>query len=146
MTGEPCFECGAPADCAHHVVPAAAGGTRTVPLCDRCHELAHDKRVSSRALTLEGLRRRKLRGERTGSVPLGFRLAADGQTLEVDEGEAAAIREARRLRGEGRSLRRVAADLEELGFVARSGRRFEPMQIRRMLDPSEAELLELGEF
>lgn len=36
-----CFECDAPATCEHHVVPRSYGGTRTVPLCDRCHSLVH---------------------------------------------------------------------------------------------------------
>ena len=36
-----CFECGAPATCAHHVIPRSRGGTKTVPLCGGCHGLAH---------------------------------------------------------------------------------------------------------
>jgi hypothetical protein len=36
-----CFECGKQAKENHHVVPEARGGTKTVPLCSRCHNLAH---------------------------------------------------------------------------------------------------------
>jgi len=36
-----CFECGRQATNDHHVVPESRGGKRTVPLCDRCHRLAH---------------------------------------------------------------------------------------------------------
>jgi len=36
-----CFECGKPAVNDHHVVPQSKGGKKTVPLCSRCHQLAH---------------------------------------------------------------------------------------------------------
>jgi hypothetical protein len=42
ITYRPCFECGRPARHNHHVVPQALGGTKTVPLCHRCHGLVHD--------------------------------------------------------------------------------------------------------
>ena len=38
----PCFECGAPSDYHHHVVPRSVGGTKTVPLCARCHGKIHN--------------------------------------------------------------------------------------------------------
>jgi hypothetical protein len=46
-----------------------------------------------------------------GNIPFGSRLAADGQHLEPDAAEQAALQEIRRLRGEGRSLRGIAAAL-----------------------------------
>lgn len=45
--GTQCFECGAPADRKHHVVPFSRGGNRTLPLCAACHRLAHDIRLST---------------------------------------------------------------------------------------------------
>ena len=39
---EPCFECGKPAEHNHHVIPQSKGGTKTVPLCIKCHEKVHD--------------------------------------------------------------------------------------------------------
>ena len=38
-----CFECGAPAEHNHHVVPKVLGGNKTVPLCTKCHGLVHDR-------------------------------------------------------------------------------------------------------
>lgn len=38
---EQCFECGEPSRHEHHVVPRKLGGTKTVPLCRRCHAKAH---------------------------------------------------------------------------------------------------------
>lgn len=37
-----CFECGENADVNHHVIPQSLGGTKTVPLCNKCHSLVHD--------------------------------------------------------------------------------------------------------
>lgn len=55
-----CFECGAPAEHQHHVIPQSRGGTQTVPLCVRCHDLVHD-RAGSRTDTL-GILSREGRG------------------------------------------------------------------------------------
>ncbi len=38
-----CFECSAPAECNHHVVPKSLGGTKTIPLCLICHGIIHCK-------------------------------------------------------------------------------------------------------
>lgn len=36
-----CYECGSAATVQHHVVPVSLGGTRTLPLCRKCHGLVH---------------------------------------------------------------------------------------------------------
>lgn len=37
-----CFECGSAGQChSHHVIPRSKGGTKTIPLCERCHGLVH---------------------------------------------------------------------------------------------------------
>ena len=61
--------------------------------------------------TRDALRHKRSQGHRVGNIPFGSRLAADGQHLEADAAEQAALREIRRLRGEGRSLRGIAAAL-----------------------------------
>jgi hypothetical protein len=59
----PCFECGNPADHEHHVIPRVLGGTKTVPLCEKCHGLIHDRHfVHHRELTKKGLVQAKERG------------------------------------------------------------------------------------
>jgi hypothetical protein len=40
-TTQSCFECGAPAEYNHHVVPRTLGGIHTVPLCAACHSKIH---------------------------------------------------------------------------------------------------------
>lgn len=42
-----CFECGEKADVEHHVIPRSKGGTKTVPLCNKCHSLVHDAKLLS---------------------------------------------------------------------------------------------------
>jgi phage FluMu protein gp41 len=46
-----CFECGAPKEEMHHVVPKSKGGKRTLPLCVDCHGKAHD--TSHRRLMID---------------------------------------------------------------------------------------------
>lgn len=64
-----CFECGKPAQHAHHVVPKSKGGTRTIPLCHDCHALVHDmERMTTAELTKRGLKKAAQEG-RTGGRP-----------------------------------------------------------------------------
>jgi hypothetical protein len=54
-------------------------------------------------------------------VPYGYTLGADGATLIADNGEQEILEATRRLRGDGYSLRRLAARLNEEGRRTRSG-------------------------
>lgn len=68
-----------------------------------------------------------------GAPPYGFRVAADGVQLEPVATEQEVRMEARALRAAGLSFRAVTAQLSAAGARSRSGRPFEPMQIRRMV-------------
>jgi DNA invertase Pin-like site-specific DNA recombinase len=61
--------------------------------------------------TRDALRHKRAQGRRVGNIEFGLRLAADGETLEPDASEQRAVEEIRRLRGEGISLRGIAATL-----------------------------------
>lgn len=136
MTAPTCFECNEPGDIhMHHVVPRSAGGTKTVPLCERCHGLAHSVRMSTSALTKAAMKHKASKGERVGAIPYGFALAADGVSLVEVEAEQAVIADARALRAAGLSLGAVAKRLASRGSVSRSGRVFLRQQIRRMVKP-----------
>jgi hypothetical protein len=39
-----CFECGAPAAHQHPLIPRRLSGTKTVPLCEACHDKVHGRR------------------------------------------------------------------------------------------------------
>lgn len=71
-------------------------------------------------------------GHRTGSIPYGLRVGADGCTLEAHPGEQAIILRARQLRS-GRSLSQISAALEAEGMVSRKGSPFLKPQVQRML-------------
>lgn len=131
----PCFECGAPAEHDHHVIPRSLGGTKTIPLCEKCHAKVHDREcVTIRALIQHAIDQKKARNERIGHVTYGYRLANDGKTLEPEPSEQAVIEEARRLRAEGLTLRAVAAELAASGLTSRNGKVFHPKQVDRMLE------------
>jgi len=86
-----------------------------------------------RMRTREALAVKKSRGERTGGVPYGQRLAADGVHLEPDAGEQEKIRVARELRAGGLSLRAVGRALAGKGMFPRTGHRWHHKTIKAML-------------
>jgi hypothetical protein len=68
MMGQ-CFECNKQTKYIHfhHVVPKCLGGTRTVPLCDKCHGLVHDHNFTHRKnLQKKGIEKAKVDGKYTG--------------------------------------------------------------------------------
>ena len=82
--------------------------------------------------TKAALQHKRSNGERVGSVPYGYRLAADGRALEVEPAEQQAIVLVRELRAEGLSLRAIAARLEAAGCVPRGGARWHPDTVARL--------------
>ena len=129
-----CFECAVPAQHWHHVVPRALGGTKTLPLCEACHGKVHAHDFTNLGrLTRTALAVKKAKGERTGTIPYGYQLAADGKTLEAHEGEQAVVAVIRGLRAEGLALRAIAAELDARGLVSRSGGRWHLTQVVRVL-------------
>jgi site-specific DNA recombinase len=75
----------------------------------------------------------KVRGLYTGGrAPYGYRPGPDGQ-LEQDPGEQAVIGEIRRLRDAGLSYRAIVGELERAGLRNRTGSRFHPNAIGKVL-------------
>jgi hypothetical protein len=136
-----CFECGAPSEHDHHVVPSSRGGTKTVPLCDFCHAKVHDVRLqSTRALTKAALAVKKDRHELTGNAPYGWRVVPDSSPvqLEPDPEEQAAAALARELRARGESLRRIAVSLDARGVKTRGGGQWKAETVRGLIAAPEA--------
>jgi DNA invertase Pin-like site-specific DNA recombinase len=92
---------------------------------------AQYERALIRTRTRAALAVKKARGERTGGVPYGFR--AEGKRLVEDPEEAATVARARELRGQGRSLRQVAAALVAEGRRPRGGGEWAIQTIRRVV-------------
>jgi hypothetical protein len=90
--------------------------------------------MNTRALTKAALAVKKSRGERLGGeLPYGWQLAADGVTLERNEGEQAVVEAVRTLRAEGLSLRAIGTELERRGLMARTGRGWHASQVSRIV-------------
>ena len=133
----PCFECEAPTDHDHHVVPRSLGGTKTVPLCHACHAKAHGLKgttwASHGGLTAAAMARMKAAGLYTGGVvPYGYRVAADG-CLVAEPSEGAMLEAARELHRRGLSLRAIARALAKLGHLPRGGDAWSAATVSRLV-------------
>ena len=90
---------------------------------------AEHERLLIKARTRAALGAKQRRGQRTGNVPLGYALVDDGQRskagnvvgLVVDPAKVATMRLVRQLRGEGRSLREIAGELDQRGIPTPNG-------------------------
>ncbi len=96
------------------------------------------ERALIRARTKAALGAKKARGERAGTVPYGYRLAADGARLEADDAEQGVLAVVRELRAVGMSHRSIVAALAARGLVSRSGGAFGQTQAARMLAGARA--------
>lgn len=95
---------------------------------------AQYERALIRQRTTAALAVLKSKGQRTGSVPFGMRLAADGKMLELDPAEQAVITRARELQAQGASQRAILATLTAEGIRSRAGGKLALSQVQRMLD------------
>jgi DNA invertase Pin-like site-specific DNA recombinase len=91
------------------------------------------ERALIRGRTRSALAAKRAKGERTGEVPYGFRLAADRVRVERDEAEQGVLAVVRELRAAGLSQRAIVAELDVRGVVSRAGAPFGQTQIARML-------------
>jgi len=94
---------------------------------------AEYERAIIRARTKAALAVKRGRGERTGGVPYGKKLAADGIHLENDPAEQATIATAHGLRAAGLSLRFIGAELARRGMRPRCGGAWHPEQVAHVL-------------
>lgn len=117
-----CFECGGSATVDHHVVPRSRGGTKTVELCDQCHGKVHGRSMETKHLTLEAMAHKKAQGQRVGTVPFGYDLAADGITLVENQTEQRVIGRIRSMKQDGYSLRAICQRLNEDGVPTKKRR------------------------
>ncbi len=67
------------------------------------------------------LAHKKAKGERTGNVPYGHDLAADGVALVVNDGEQRVIAAMQELRARGLSYRAIAEQLQSNGHLTKQG-------------------------
>jgi len=114
-----------------HLPPSAApqaSWTREALDLARAYE-----RAVIRSRTRAALAAKRARGERIGTLPYGYRLAADGLHLLADEAEQAVIVNVRRLAREGMSQRAIIIELATRGVVGRKGVSLQQTQVSRLL-------------
>ena len=70
-------------------------------------------------------------GERTGGIPYGYR--AVGGMLVEEPREQATVALARKLRGEGKSLRKIVTALVEAGHAPRAGKKWHAQVVKRLV-------------
>ena len=103
-------------------------------ICGAPHIASYERMVIA-ARTRAALRVKKLRGERVGAVPLGYRLSADVSRIEPDSGEQEIIALVRQLRGDGLSLRQIDVELRARGHRPRGGGHWHVQTLANILRP-----------
>jgi DNA invertase Pin-like site-specific DNA recombinase len=83
--------------------------------------------------TRDAMRHKRSQGERVGNIAFGCRLADDGQHLEQDPVEQAALAEIRLLRNRGLTLRGIAAALNHRSYQTRRGTPWRLESVARVL-------------
>jgi site-specific DNA recombinase len=71
--------------------------------------------------TRDAMSHKRANGERVGTVPFGYRTAADGLHLETDAAEQGILSRIRELKAVGCTTRRIAEALNGEGFTTRRG-------------------------
>lgn len=94
---------------------------------------AEYERALIRMRTKAALAAKRARGERVGEVPYGYKLAADGRTLEPHEPEQKTLARVRELRAAGATLRGIVARLAAEGVTSRAGRPLTKGSIENMV-------------
>ena len=93
---------------------------------------AEYERLVIGARTKAALQAKKQRGERTGSIPYGYR-CDDGTNLIPDANEQNIIAQVQQLQTEGLSLRAIAARLTATNRPSRGGAAWHPQTIKNIL-------------
>ena len=82
--------------------------------------------------TKAALKAKRQRGERAGTLPYGFQLAADGRQLIKEPAEQRALAALRELQDGGATLRTIAAELTRQGFRTRTGGTWRHQYVARL--------------
>lgn len=92
------------------------------------------ERSMIRARTKAALQVKRRRGERVGTVPYGYRVAADGSRLIKDAAEQKIVALVKRLRAQGLSLRAIAAELGRRGHQPKRGASWHASTIKKIAE------------
>ena len=85
--------------------------------------------------TTAALAHKKSQGKRTGNIPYGYDLHADGETLVDNADEQSAIKHISALKEQGYSLRKIAGALDAAGVRTKDGNAsWKHTSVKRILD------------
>jgi DNA invertase Pin-like site-specific DNA recombinase len=88
--------------------------------------------------TRDAMAHKRANGVRVGTVPYGFRVAADGATLTPDASEQAILATSRALAAQHLSTRQIAARLNADGLLTRKGTPWRFQYVAAMLRTDRA--------
>ena len=71
--------------------------------------------------TRDAMHHKRANSERVGTVPFGYRIAADGVHLEADAGRQGVLSRIRELKAAGYTTRQIADELNRQGLATRRG-------------------------
>jgi hypothetical protein len=85
MKSEQCFECGAEKKLHHHhVIPKSLGGKKTIPLCEKCHGLVHNRKFDVQTLTVNAMTKlRKSNRLLSSRVPFGYTVSKKDKNILI---------------------------------------------------------------
>lgn len=131
-----CACCGSPVGVEeHHLFLRSQGcpDDLTVYLCHACHGKAHGmrRRINVRQATTDALAHKKAQGQVYSGLPLGY-AAQDGKLVPI-EAELQLVAEIRDMRGQGKTLREIADDLNGRGIVGKRGGKYHASTIKAVL-------------
>jgi len=86
--------------------------------------------------TRDALRHKRSQGRRVGNIEFGMRLSSDGEHVEPDPAEQTALKEIRRLRSDGVTMRAIAATLNQRNHRTRRGTPWRLESVARVLKTS----------
>jgi len=84
--------------------------------------------------TRDVLSHKRSNGERVGNIHYGYRLSEDGFHVEPEPAEQQVLEAVRALRGRHRSLREVAAALNDRGLRTRRGSKWRHEYVKNVID------------
>ena len=133
-TVKKCFECDSVSDIhMHHVVPRSLGGTKTIPLCGRCHSLVHGEHLlKTSSLIKKVLSKKKEDGFRiSGSPPYGYEFTNENKIIQNEE-EQVILEKILKLAEMEYKPTTIAKKLNKASIPAR-GARWYPASIERII-------------
>jgi len=82
----------------------------------------------------QALDQKKVRGERSGTIPFGRDLGADGKTLVPNEEEMQVLRDVWKMRGEGKRIPEIVDDLNVRGVRSKTGKLWSYAAVQRLCE------------